>query len=132
VKTSRVVPLCVALAGCSLTALNERDPGIAVNQCDEETRCPEEQQCRALRCVANAGTLSTLLFEVAPGVSGGALSGAQLFQVGDKVPLVPADYSIALNDVIGVSGYVSAGLTSGCATTASSCSKGLTVRSRCG
>jgi len=116
-RTWSLILLCSTLAGCSLTALKEADRGIAVNQCDEEIRCPEEQQCKDSRCVSSGGTLSNLLFEIAPGVSAGALSGAQLFYVGDMVPLVPAAYSITLNDVVNVKGYLNAAPATDCGFT---------------
>ncbi|MFZ5896773.1 MAG: carboxypeptidase-like regulatory domain-containing protein [Myxococcota bacterium] len=99
--------MLLSLSGCSVAALSERDSSIAVNECTDD-RCPEGMQCSSMGCIAQTGTLSNLLFEVAPGLSAQSYSGLQFFQVGNGVPLVSDDYSLALNDVINVSGSLSA------------------------
>ena len=119
--------LCLALAtlsggsgaGCSVAGLSERDASIAINQCGPDNSCPDGQVCSNIGCVGTSGTLSTLLFEVSPGVAANNAAGAQFFMREDTIPLVPTAtslggtfprqfFSLALNEVVSVAGSLNA------------------------
>lgn len=108
---------CLALAGCSVTALAEREESIASNHCVVNSDCPG-QPCVDSLCSAATGSLSTVLFEVLPRASVGQIAGAHLFKVVEDLPLAisSADfrYALRLNDLSTVTGQVTASLPSGC------------------
>lgn len=113
-----LIALVCLLCGCSLAELSERDPTIAVNECSKDGGCPEGQRCSALGCVAPLGTLSSLLFEVLPGISADSSATRQFFKQ-LTIPLVPTAtnlgsnfkqefVSLSLPDTVTVSGNISA------------------------
>lgn len=111
----RLLSFGCLLAGCSVTELRERDRNIAVNECSPDRGCPEGQGCSPLGCIAPMGTLSSLLFEVTPGLSSDTTRTAQFFKQFEKVPLVPTadllgngSVSLDLPSVVSVSGSLNA------------------------
>jgi hypothetical protein len=108
-----------SVAGCSVAGLSERDASIAINQCGQDNSCPDGQVCSNIGCVGTSGTLSTLLFEVSPGVAANNAAGAQFFMREDTIPLVPTAtslggtfprqfFSLSLNEVVSVAGSLNA------------------------
>jgi hypothetical protein len=95
--------LALSSSGCSLTSLAERDSPIAVNQCDADTACPSGSSCRGSRCIAETGSLSTLLFALS--TLADQLAGLQLFQTA-SIPIDGRNFTLTLDGVANVTGSV--------------------------
>jgi hypothetical protein len=65
--------------GCTVTALQERERSIAVNECESDADCGGGS-CSNDTCVSTQGELSELLFELTPTASGKAFAGAAFFK----------------------------------------------------
>jgi hypothetical protein len=111
-------PLILAIwalgaTGCSLTSLADRDSPIALNRCDKDTSCPVGSCSRGGFCVAESGSLSTLLFAV----SGAAqdLAGQQIFRT-VSVNKNGGSVALDLSGVAKIAGTVKATVPAGCDT----------------
>jgi hypothetical protein len=96
-----------------LTSLADRDSPIALNRCDKDTSCPVGSCSRGGFCVAESGSLSTLLFAV----SGGAqdLAGQQIFRT-VSVNKNGGSVALDLSGVAKIAGTVQATVPAGCDT----------------
>jgi hypothetical protein len=103
----------LALLGCNLTGLAERESPIAVNRCDAETSCGDGS-CENDRCVSASTSLSTLLFSVTPTSAIHPLAGQTLFRTVNDVPAVGGAYTLALDGLAEVTGSVLATLPADC------------------
>lgn len=90
--------LALVSVGCSVTALEERAPPIAVNRCESDDDCGAGH-CSAGLCVASRGELSTLLFELTPTANGGELSGVSFFHSLTDLPLAGGVVDLPLDAV---------------------------------
>lgn len=107
-----LLTLLLSATGCSLTSLAERERAIAVNDCGSEQSCPSGSYCSEDRCVAESGTLSTLLFALS--ASADQLAGQQLFRTASVRP-DGGRFTLDLDGVSRVTGTVQASAAPGCA-----------------
>lgn len=103
--------LALAAAGCNLTSLAERESPIAVNRCDKDTACSLGSCSRNGFCVADTGSLSTLLFAVSG--SPADLAGQQIFRTA-SVPKNGGSFTLALGAIAQIAGTVKATVPAGC------------------
>ena len=103
----------LSATGCSLTSLADRESPIALNRCDKDTSCPVGSCSRGGFCVAESGSLSTLLFAV----SGSAqdLAAQQIFRT-VSVNKNGGSVALDLSGVAKVAGTVQATMPAGCDT----------------
>lgn len=64
-RIAALAAVTAAFAGCSVSALAERESAIAENECTTDSECAGGA-CSGGQCLARLGELSTLLFELTP------------------------------------------------------------------
>ena len=103
--------LALGALGCSLTSLADRESPIALNRCDKDKACAVGYCAREGFCVAETGSLSTLLFAVSGSTQ--ELAGQQIFRV-VSVDKNGGDVALDLGGVARVAGAVHASVPPGC------------------
>jgi hypothetical protein len=103
----RLLWLLLAVAGCTVPSLEDKESAPTRNECEESSECGGGR-CESGRCVATRGTFSTVLFEVTPPTSSPTLAGVRFLRRVDGLPPGGGREDLLLDDVVQVSGRVKA------------------------